>query len=155
MPAITPSQKDSIRKKMFSTPVLDAFKQAHLTKDDVVKQFSNNRTTHIGELDFVEAVELNSYLYAIQQQAPPDPRDKQRKAVIAICRSCGWEKFVRRGRSDAKIIADMPRINAWVEKHFKGSLNSLSTQELSKVIVAAENMKASTDKAIINATDNK
>jgi hypothetical protein len=149
---ITPSQKESIRKKMFSKPVLAALKNMCSSKDDMVKQFTNNRTTHIGELSFAEAVELNTYLYNLQQTPTKiyNAEDRKRKRIIALCRSIGWEVL----KGD-KLVADMPRINNWVATNFNAHLNELSTQQLSKVIVAAENMKASTDKAIQNATANK
>ncbi len=146
---ITPSQKSSIVKKLFSTPVLNALKLQKVTKDELLHQFSNNRTTHIGELTFTEAVELNSYLYAIMQQAPPDPRDAQRKKVIALCRAYGWEFWLTKN-GDRRLVADMKRINGWVLANFKAPLNALSTEDLSRCIVAAENMERSHRNAVIN-----
>lgn len=118
-----------------------------LSKDELVQQYCQGRTTHVSELSFAEAVELNTYLYSLLQQAPADPREKQRRRVIAHLRGAGFER-VKLTATNRIIIADMPRINQWVETNFKADLNSLSTQQLSQVIVAAGNVEKSYKKQL-------
>lgn len=147
----TLSQKQSICKKLFSKLVIAHFEllgtPKEQLKDDMAFKYSLGRTTHLGELYHHEAVELNTYLYhlltELNKNKPTDPRNGQRLKIIAHCRACGWE-VVKEG----KLVADMPRIYKWVEINFKADLNALSSEQLSKVIVAAENMEKSHRKAV-------
>jgi hypothetical protein len=121
---IRPATKKQLHGQIFTKKVLK-----HFTKDELVHEFTNGRTTRLSEMYETEAINLNKYL----KGEFSDVLDRKRKRVIAQCRECGW---VLPGDK-----ADMPRIEKWIYETFEINFNDMDAQDLSKAIVAAENMK--------------
>lgn len=135
--------KETIVKRLYSRPVLAALQAQGLSKDELVKSFCNNRTGHVSLLHQPEAEALNKHLYSIlqehnrQQEAVKDLLDRQRKKLIAHLKTAGFTH-------PATGKADMQRIYSWVETNFKTHLNKMDKGQLSKAIVAAQNVERST-----------
>lgn len=101
-------------------------------QEDLVSSFTGHRTTHVSQMEEQEAQDLYRHLrdmYAKQTYAA-DPRDKQRKAVIAI--------FKRKGKTVQDAIA-------WAEKSgvlgIKKKFNEYTGQELYNLTIKAELVK--------------
>lgn len=101
-------------------------------KLDMVSSYTNGRTTSSSQMYWHECQNLINFLNA-QASGKADVADRKRKRVISQMRQAGYVTATGK--------ADMRAIEAWVLKTFKKPFNSLSTGELSKVIVASENVK--------------
>ena len=109
---------------------------AALTKEDIIEDFTNGRTSSLKALDTREFQELERQLIARVNKTKTasdyknDPRDAQRKAIISQFKSIG------RTANDAI---------AWAEKYgvngVKRAFNDYTAQELYILTKNAENVK--------------
>ena len=60
------------------------------SKDDIVLNHSNGRTTHLSELNYNESKSLIDFL-ANQAKVPPSPKDKQIRKILFMCHEMRWE----------------------------------------------------------------
>lgn len=114
-----------------------------LTKEELVSDFTNNRTASLSDLSVNELGQLEANLIAMapNKQKPnnyaTDGRDKQRKGIIAIFKSIG--------RSTEDAIS-------WAEKYgvkdIKRKFNDYSSQELYVLLRNAETVRADFLKSI-------
>ena len=104
------------------------------TYKDAVMDFTNGKTSSLSSISDTQlpyfAEMLRSKVGAGKAQYASDPRDKQRKAIIAI--------FKRKGKTVQDAIA-------WAEKRGvkgeKRNFNDYNGQELYNLTIAAENIK--------------
>jgi hypothetical protein len=102
------------------------------TKEEVIRSFTNDRTTSLKDLDHWELQELTRRLSAMTPATVKDPKaDKMRKAIIAIFRS------MDRSVEDAKKWAEKQGV-----KGTKKEFNEYTTGELHVLIGIAEKIKS-------------
>lgn len=111
-------------------------------KREMIISFTNGRTANSSDMNYHECQQMINKLKSLFQ----DEADKKRKKVISNLIQAG---FIKDGK------ADMHRINAWCQKQaFKKDLNGHSMIELSKLIYAAEKVKAHALSKIGKERDN-
>ena len=109
----------------------------NLTKEELVLEFTNGRTSSLKELTAQELNELTiqlNYLNGTQQKKwAPKPGERQRRQIIAMAHEMHWHT--------ANGKADMKRINEWIAafgylkntgKH--NDINAYSYNELPKLV---------------------
>lgn len=101
-------------------------------KQEMVLSYTDNRTSSSSQMYWHECQNLINFLNA-QKSGKMNVADRKRKRVIAQMRQAGY--VLPNGK------ADMTAIENWVAKMFKHPFNSISSEKLSKVIVAAEKVK--------------
>lgn len=91
-------------------------------KDQVVMQYTNNRTTHLSDMNYQETQELIGAL------SGENSRAKQVRKIMSMAHEMQWE--LEGGK------VDIARINAWCVKysHQHKALNELTEQELPAVV---------------------
>jgi hypothetical protein len=100
-------------------------------KREMIISFTNGRTANSSEMNYHECQSMINTIKSIFQ----DEADKKRKKVIS--------NLLQAGFTTPEGKADMHRINAWCRNQaFKKDLNGHSMLELSKLIYAAEKVKA-------------
>jgi len=100
-------------------------------KKEMIISFTNGRTENSAAMNYYECQAMIDRLNELFK----DEADKKRKKVISNLIQAGF--ITPQGK------ADMPRINAWcMNQAFKKDLNGHSMVELSKLIFAAEKVKA-------------
>lgn len=111
------------------------------SKEEVVSQFTDKRTSSLKDLSEFELQELTrnlNGLSATHKWKPPDVEaDKMRKSIIAIFKNTG------RTVDDAKNWAEKQGVNG-----VKKSFNKYTKQELFVLIRVAEKVKMDQDAAI-------
>lgn len=110
------------------------------TKEEVVENFTNGRTSSLQELSDWDLQELTRNLRKLAPQLPnpnSDRADKMRKAIIAIFKS------MNRTVEDAKTWAEKQGV-----KGIKKGFNEYSTGDLYVLIGIAEKIKADWSKSI-------
>ena len=125
-------------------------------KSNLVLEYSNQRTKSLKELSSEELQNLETHLQNLtgKSQQPsgwrqakttkPATNDelvKLRKKVIAmLAYTLGWTVY---DKEKNRMVADMPRINGWVEKYGKCNskkFNDYSKTELTGLISQVEKM---------------
>lgn len=115
--------------------LMNLLKLKYTSQEDLVLSFTNARTTHVSQMEENEGQELYQHLCQLNRASRPnnyaaDPRDKQRKAIIAI--------FKRKGKTVSDAIE-------WAEKTgvsgIKKKFNDYNGQELYHLTTKAELLK--------------
>lgn len=98
-------------------------------KETLVSSFTQGRTVQLSEM---LPKEFDSLLGYLERQPPQktDPRDQQRKHIIAVFREMGYNTGGR---------ADMPRIKKAVFDKWGKDLNDYDTGELSRIVSVLKN----------------
>jgi hypothetical protein len=93
-------------------------------KANIIKQFTNERTSSARELTDQELYQL---LQGLQVGAVKPPGDKMRKAIISMAHEMGWRKAGR---------IDMLAINTWCinKGKYHKKLNDHNMQELTELV---------------------
>jgi ribosomal protein L44E len=127
-------------------------------KETLCQSFSSGRTTHLGQMTDAEQRELFSHLQrqanrtaqpVVRHISPEQVRtEKQRKKLIAVARSMGWEVIGPNGLRQA----DMQRIYRWVEQYgyLHKHLNDYTADELPKLLSQFEMVQVDTIRRIDN-----
>lgn len=107
-------------------------------RKDLVNTFTGGKKTGLTQLSATEYHEFIAWLklrFELSNSEDKQVRDKKRKRVIAHMCGAGYVNAIT-GKPD------MPTIESWVlqQKH-KKPFNSLSSKELSELIVAAQGVE--------------
>ncbi|MDZ4212788.1 MAG: hypothetical protein U1C59_13850 [Methylotenera sp.] len=113
-------------------------------KDELVLQFSGERTTHSTELTITEMRQLLTHL-----NGEPDDRlqkekeNRQRRRIMSMCYTLGWTKYDDNIKRE---VVDFARLDAWVDKYgyLKKPMMKYDYRELPKLVTQFENMLKST-----------
>lgn len=108
----------------------NTFKLDEETYRDLIRQYTNDRSTSSKDMYWHEATELLNYF----NNSVNDSASRQRRKMIGIAHTMGWNLFD--ASNPLKPKADMDRINNWCVKFGFGHkpLNDYTTQELPKLI---------------------
>jgi hypothetical protein len=108
------------------------------------KQYSNNRTEHIGELTMPEANQLIKNLMPTAKAGQPNEHtakaeacNTMRRKIISMAREMGWNQH---NHATGKLQANMERIEGWCIHHgyLAKGLNKYSFDELPKLVTQME-----------------
>lgn len=132
-------------------------------KADLVYSFTNHRTGSSREMTEIEALDLVRHLRGVidkqeqQQRRQEQQQTKQeldkteeqkqatRRYIISVWYRIENANTVEERKAAVKVCM------AWVEKHFKNTLNSFEMQDLVKIKLAAENALKDRGKAVRRA----
>lgn len=116
-----------------------------IAKGDLVQQFSNDeKRRSTATLSFIEANQLIESLGGVfmpqnnSEWLKFDWANAQHKKILSLCRQNGWEKMYK-----GRLIADLGSLATWLEGEkspVKKAMTKMTPTELSKIIVALENM---------------
>lgn len=103
-------------------------------KDDLVRGFTNGRTTHLTEMNHAET---NALIKALVGGETVSPRDMMIRKILSIAHTMKWQL------ADGKV--DMNRINAWCVKYSKEhkGLDQISNDQLPSVVTQFEKVYSS------------
>lgn len=113
-------------------------------KDDLVLQFTSNRTTHSSKMSMQEMRALLLHLEGNNNNNDTSERANQmRRRILSMCYSLGWTKFDNEKGDNA---VDMERLESWLKKYsYKHKeLIKYDYWELPRLITQFENMLKST-----------
>jgi hypothetical protein len=112
-------------------------------KENIVAGFSNGKTTSTRALDHNASIELIRWLKS--QDKEEQAAEKQRRKIIAIARTMGWEKIVVQPDGSIKKKADMERIDNWCLKfgYLHKKLNHYKLYELPTLVTQFEAVEKS------------
>lgn len=143
--------KESTRRQLFALMNKAGIKSTE-DRQALIYSFSEGMTTSTKELKEHAAIDLIRHLQKQvgqqeqeQQQKQGSERDKadsMRKGIISV-----WYKIENASTPDERKNA-VQKCKAWVEKHFKGELNSFETQKLYQIRDAADKVLKDQAKAI-------
>lgn len=127
-PLATDKQKKAIRALLHKQGLLQ-------NKDEIVLSFTNNRTSHISEMNIEEAKDLLGWLFGDQKEK--DKAEAMKKKLFAMCHEIGWisvKTYVQ--GSEVTSRKDYSRVHGWVEKYgyLKKPLGEYVYKELPKLI---------------------
>lgn len=108
-------------------------------KEDLVMDFTKERTNHVSEMTDIEAGGLQIHLKRLadnNSDAEFILMQRMRRKVIAIYREMGFNIY---NQQRGKMVADMIRIETSTVEHWGKLLNDFSKEELAKVIGVLEN----------------
>lgn len=122
-------------------------------KEELVYAYTSERTTSIKDMSETEAKSLLKYLRSEIKKLNPTKEElgkenATRRYIISLWYRIEMAETANERKIALKICFD------WVEKHFKGPLNSFSSQELYKIKLAAEKVLQDRSKAVRRAVAN-
>lgn len=103
-------------------------------KEQLVRDFTNNRTTHLSEMTQPETQLLIRALGG----GIESPKDKMVRKILSMAHEMGWEEHTPGANGKRKV--DMERLNAWCRKHTRlhTDLDDIPYRELPEVVTAFE-----------------
>lgn len=117
-------------------------------KESLVYSYTDGRTGSSKEMSEAEAISLIKHLKGLVKKVEPvkkyptDSKDSTRKYIISL-----WYRIENAQTRDEMRLAQH-KCFAWVQKAFKGHLNSFESAELFKIKLAAEQVLKDRAKAV-------
>jgi len=118
-------------------------------KESLVFSFTSGRTNSSREMKEGEAIDLIKHLKTLvkkvepkKKNLPADSLNKTRRYILSL-----WYR-IENAQTKEEIAEARQKCFEWVQKHFKGNLNSFQSSDLFKIKLAAQNVLKDRAKAV-------